>query len=99
MDRRVLGIVGGELSSSDESSLGGGDLRPAGSKAMASLTVADPLGQMFREGRNKYHSGVPRHLSMESSDVNRKLSVSRPHSWTMSNISLASGAVLFARFA
>ena len=43
MDRRLLGIVGGELSSSEESSLGGGDLRFAGSKVMDSLTVADPL--------------------------------------------------------
>lgn len=47
----------------------------------------------------KYHSGIPRRLSLESSDVNRKLSVSSPDSWDMSNISLASGAVLFARFA
>jgi len=82
MDRRVLGIVGGELSSSEESSLGGGDLRPAGSKVMDSLMVVDP-----------------RLLSLESSDVNRKPSVSSPHSWDMSNISLASGAVLLARFA
>jgi hypothetical protein len=43
IERRVLGIVGGELSSSDESSLGGGDLRSAGSKVMDSLIVVDPL--------------------------------------------------------
>jgi hypothetical protein len=41
IERRVLGIVGGEPSSSDESSLGGGDLRPAGSNAKDSLTVAE----------------------------------------------------------
>jgi hypothetical protein len=49
MDRRVLGIVGGELSSSEESSLGGGDLRLAGSKVMDSLKVVDPLKQTVRE--------------------------------------------------
>jgi hypothetical protein len=43
MDRKELGIVGGELSSSEESSFGGGDLRFAGSKLMDSLIVADPL--------------------------------------------------------
>jgi hypothetical protein len=48
IDRRELGIVGGEPSSSDESSLGGGDLRPAGSKVMDSLIVVDPLKQILR---------------------------------------------------
>ena len=48
MDRRELGIVSGELSSSEESSLGGGDLRFAGSKLMDSLTVVEPLEQTIR---------------------------------------------------
>ena len=40
--------MGAEPSSSDESSLGGGDLRPAGSKVMGSLMVMDPLKQRVR---------------------------------------------------
>lgn len=43
MDRRELGIAGGELSSSEESSLGGGDLRFAGTKVMGSLIVVVPF--------------------------------------------------------
>jgi len=78
----VPGIVGGELSSSDDKSFGGGDLRTAGSKETGSVIEVGP-----------------RRLSLESSDVNRRSSVSSPHSWHMSNISLASGAVLLARFA
>ena len=41
--------MGGELSSSDESCLGGGDLRFAGSNVMDSLIVVDPLKQALRE--------------------------------------------------
>jgi hypothetical protein len=51
MERRVLGIVGGELSLSDESSLGGGDLRPAGSKATDSLTTVESLKVDHQKGR------------------------------------------------
>jgi hypothetical protein len=43
IDWKVFGIVDAELSQDDESSLSGGDLRPAGNRAMDSLKVADPL--------------------------------------------------------
>jgi len=44
----VLGIVGGELSSSDDRSFGGGDLRPAGSKETGSVIEVGPLRLMLR---------------------------------------------------
>jgi hypothetical protein len=48
MDRREPGTVGGELSSSDDKSFGGGDRRPDGSKETGSVTEVGPLILTFR---------------------------------------------------
>ena len=56
----MLGIVGGELSSSDDKSFGGGDLRPAGSKVTGSVTEVGPFRLTLRkkngdENTSAYH--------------------------------------------